>query len=248
MQSGAFWDKMLRNVTMVLKIKILRVPCYIVSFDREYLLHVNWSRRVWMIFPIYSYLYTSTVVITTFFGGKLLPLKYPRQNPERGDIVKRVPHSGRLRLIYKNCSVFWSLGTHDKFSRTRTPEPEGLKAWLRFRANPRPCGGKVLCNSCITEMRSTFSKRLVRRSSNVVNSSFFDKSTSSVSLKMFSVFANLKTSLVISSFVSGISANFSRRHLSMVMVFWCTASPISLKLWLCWIRMTKRVDSFPRKT
>ena len=97
-------------------------------------------------------------------------------------------------------------------------------------------------------MRSTFSKRLVRRSSNVVNSSFFDKSTSSVSLKMFSVFANLKKSLVSSSFVSGISANFSRRHLSKVMVFWCTASLISLKLWLCRIRMTKRVDSFPRKT
>ena len=28
------------------------VPCYIVPLDREYFLHVHWSRRVGMIFPI----------------------------------------------------------------------------------------------------------------------------------------------------------------------------------------------------
>lgn len=146
----------------------------------------------------------------------------------------------RIKLnnnIYKICFVFWSLGTHDKFSRIWTPN---LRKWLSS-------GGKVLCNSCITEMRSSVSKRLVRSSSNMVNWSLFDNCTSSVSLKMFSFLANLEKLLVIRSFVSGMSANFSRRHLSMVTVFWCIASLIRLKLWLCWIRTTKRVDSFSRK-
>ena len=152
-----------------------------------------------------------------------------------------MPHCGRFRLIYKNCSVFWSLGTHDKFSRIRTPE-QRLSIPLVLSSTE-----KVLCNSCITEMRSSVSKRLVRRSSYAVNSSFFDKYTSSVSLKMFSFFAYVKEWSVIRSFVSGISANFSRRHLSMVMVFWCIAPLSRLKLSLRWIKMMKRVDSFPRK-
>ena len=58
--------------------------CHILSLDREYLLHVHWPRRGWMIFAIF---YLSTVMITIFGGGggswafcgeKLLPLKYPR--------------------------------------------------------------------------------------------------------------------------------------------------------------------------
>ena len=43
MQSGALWDTILRNGTVVFyfKIKILHVPCHIVSFNREYLLHLH---------------------------------------------------------------------------------------------------------------------------------------------------------------------------------------------------------------
>ena len=53
---------------------ILRHDCV----DREYLLHVHWPRRVWMIFPIQLLVYCNDN--NTFFwgGGMLLPLKYPR--------------------------------------------------------------------------------------------------------------------------------------------------------------------------
>ena len=41
--------------------------------------------------------------------------------PPTGDIRRGVLHSKvRLRIIYKNCFVFWSLGRHDKFSRIST--------------------------------------------------------------------------------------------------------------------------------
>ena len=57
MQSSAFWDT-------------------IASLDREYLLHVHWlARRVWMIFPLQLLIYCND---NNIFGGKLLPLKYPR--------------------------------------------------------------------------------------------------------------------------------------------------------------------------
>ena len=51
MQSSAFWDTILRNVTVVFYFLFL-VPCHIVSLDREYLLHVHWPRHIWMIFLI----------------------------------------------------------------------------------------------------------------------------------------------------------------------------------------------------
>ena len=44
------------------------VSCHIVSLDREYLLHVHWPRRVWMIFSD-SYLYTVMVIIYLGGGG-----------------------------------------------------------------------------------------------------------------------------------------------------------------------------------
>ena len=51
MQSSAFWDTILRNVTVVFYF-IFLVPCHIVSLDREYLLHVHWPCHIWMIFPM----------------------------------------------------------------------------------------------------------------------------------------------------------------------------------------------------
>ena len=47
---------------------------YVVSLDREYLLHVTSSR----LDDFFQYSYTYTVMITIFLRGKLLPLKYPR--------------------------------------------------------------------------------------------------------------------------------------------------------------------------
>ena len=58
MQSGAFWDTIVRNVTVVFyfiflswsrsdNVTILHVPSH-PSLEREYLLHVHWPRRVWI--------------------------------------------------------------------------------------------------------------------------------------------------------------------------------------------------------
>ena len=64
-QSVAFWETILRNVTVVFYFQIiLHVPCHIVSLDREFLLHVHWTRLD--DFFQYSYLYP--VMITIFLG------------------------------------------------------------------------------------------------------------------------------------------------------------------------------------
>ena len=56
MESGAFWDTILRDVTVVFYFFFScdHIPCHILSLDWEYLVHVRWARRVWIIFPIYS--------------------------------------------------------------------------------------------------------------------------------------------------------------------------------------------------
>ena len=53
MQSGAFCDTLWEMLQWYIILFFSRdiVPCHIVSLDREYLLHVDWPRRVWMIFP-----------------------------------------------------------------------------------------------------------------------------------------------------------------------------------------------------
>ena len=134
---------------------------------------------------------------------------------QMGYITRGGFHSRRLRLIYKTCSVFWSLGRHDKFSRIWT----SLYLWLW--GTPREVS---LCNSCITETRFSVSKRLLRSCSNAHNTSFPDKSTSRVSLEMFSFSLMRDTLFVITSFVSGISASFLLKHLLMLIVVWCSAS------------------------
>ena len=150
----------------------------------------------------------------------------------------------RIKLnnnIYKICFVFWSLGTHDKVSRISTVRKMSVK-------NDMPLDSVTLCNSCITEIRSSFSKRLLRSCSNVVNTPFPDKRTSRVSLDMFSSSFIPGTLFVITSLVSEISASFSLKHLCMLIVVWRSALLVRSKDRLFWIRTTNRVDSFSTKT
>ena len=91
MQSGAFWDTILRNFTVECYLYFSRdhVPYHIASFDREYLLHVHRPRCVWMIFPIYLLIYCNDNNIFGweaehfFEGGSFYPSNTLDRTPER---------------------------------------------------------------------------------------------------------------------------------------------------------------------
>ena len=112
-------------------------------------------------------------------------------------------HSCLETTCPRDLSTFWSLGIQDKFSSTVTPSlPKNL--WC----------ATVLFTSCITEMRSRVCKRFSKCSSIVARWLSLEKYTWRVS-RAIALFAHSfpKWLLVITSFVSGMSANFSLNNL-----------------------------------
>ena len=143
-------------------------------------------------------------------------------------------HSCLETTCPRDLSTFWSLGIQDKLSSTVTSSlPENL--WC----------ARVLFTSCITEMRSRVCQRFSKCSSIVARRLSPEKYTLRVS-RGIALFAHTfpKSLFVITSFVSGMSANFSLNNLFISAI----KSPL---LWLCRVfrRMIYKVNSSPiRKT
>ena len=108
-------------------------------------------------------------------------------------------HSCLETTCPRDLSTFWSLGIQDKFSSTVNSSLPGNLWCVR-----------VLFTSCITEMRSRVCQRFSKCSRIVARRLSLEKYTWRVSLA-FSLLAHTFPNriLPITSFVSGMSANFS---------------------------------------
>ena len=141
-------------------------------------------------------------------------------------------HSCLETTCPRDLSTFWSLGIQDKFSSTVTSSlPENL--WC----------ARVLFTSCITEMRSRVCQRFSKCSSIVARRLSLEKYTRRVSraIALFArTFSNL--SLVITSFVSGMSANFS---LSNLLISAIKSSSLSSNVVEIFLTIICKVNSSP---
>ena len=141
-------------------------------------------------------------------------------------------HSCLETTCPRDLSTFWSLGIQDKFSNTvNSSLPENL--WC----------ARVLFTSCITETRSRVCQRFSKCSRIVARRLSLGKYTWRVS-RAIALFAHSfpRSLLVITSFVSGMSANFSLNNLFI--------SAIKSSLWRSSVveifrRMICKVNSSP---
>ena len=117
MQSGAFWDTILRNVTV----------CALTSSRLDDFFDI-------VTYILYWWQY--------FFGGKRLPLKYPRQNPEKSSIP--------TGLFW---TPIWPPWRHLKRSITRQYSLWNIKNYLRMTIS-QLCIKQICLPSIISNVTS----------------------------------------------------------------------------------------------